>query len=66
LSNSPVDHSPIKDLSIGNDDISVARRIAASYEEAGMDPAMAYDSPDDAMQDFGNGLVMFHTDVERG
>ena len=42
---------------IANDDASVARRMAKIYEAQGMDPSMAFDSPDDAMLDFGiNGL----------
>ena len=48
----PVDEYPV-------DDISVAHRIAEQYKSQGIDPARAYDSPDDALQDFGgiNGLM---------
>ncbi len=34
------------------DDISVAKAIAERYEQAGIDPAMAYDDPETAIQDF--------------
>jgi hypothetical protein len=36
-----------------NDDASVAHRLAEYYKAQGIDPARAYDSPDDALQDFG-------------
>ncbi|MFE1914976.1 hypothetical protein [Streptomyces anandii] len=34
------------------DDISVAKSIAERYEQAGIDPARAYDDPETALQDF--------------
>jgi hypothetical protein len=37
---------------MANDDVSVAKRLADSYEKAGIDPAMAYDDPETALQDF--------------
>ncbi len=41
------------------DDISVAKAIADRYESQGIDPRAAYDSPDDALGDFGgiNNLI---------
>jgi hypothetical protein len=47
--NSPVDPHNYVPL----DDISVANAIAKQYQEAGIDPRSAYDSPDDAIDDFG-------------
>ncbi|MFF5977073.1 hypothetical protein ACFY7C_36835 [Streptomyces sp. NPDC012769] len=45
---------------VANDDISVANRMAEFYKSQGIDPSAAYDSPDDAMLDFGpNGLKDF-------
>lgn len=35
------------------DDVSVAKFIAKQYVEAGIDPASAYDSPDDALGELG-------------
>jgi hypothetical protein len=37
-----------------NDDISVANRLAEYYQAQGIDPSAAYDSPDDAIGDFGS------------
>jgi len=36
-----------------NDDASVANRLAEFYTSQGVDPTRAYDSPDDAIMDFG-------------
>lgn len=36
-----------------NDDASVANRLAEYYQANGIDPKRAYDSPDDAIADFG-------------
>lgn len=49
---------PVAEYSPG-DDASVAHRLAEDYKAQGIDPARAYDSPDDALQDFGgiNGLM---------
>jgi len=38
---------------VANDDSSVADRLAKYYENQGVDPARAYDTPDDAIADFG-------------
>lgn len=38
--------------SLGNDDISIANRLAEEYMAAGIDPAAAYDDPETALQDF--------------
>lgn len=35
------------------DDQSIANHIAAQYRAAGIDPASAYDTTDDALNDFG-------------
>lgn len=35
------------------DDASVAEHIAEYYKSKGIDPSRAYDSPDDAIADFG-------------
>lgn len=43
---------PVAEYTPG-DDASVAKRIAEYYKAQGIDPARAYDSPDDALQDFG-------------
>lgn len=55
--NSGIVMAPVADYA--NDDISVAKRLAEQYEKQGLDPKRAYDSPDDALQDFGgiNGLI---------
>jgi len=34
------------------DDVSVAKAIAERYEKAGIDPSLAYDDPEVALQDF--------------
>jgi hypothetical protein len=49
--------SPVAEYLPG-DDASVAKRLAEQYKQQGIDPERAYDSPDDALQDFGgiNGL----------
>jgi len=39
--------------SLGNDDISVAKKLADSYEAAGLDPAAAYDDPETALSELG-------------
>jgi hypothetical protein len=38
---------------VPRDDKSVADLIAQQYRDAGIDPNSAYDSPDDAIADFG-------------
>lgn len=43
---------PVAEYTPG-DDASVANAIAEHYKAQGIDPARAYDSPDDALQDFG-------------
>jgi len=48
--NSPVAQFPVAEP---GDDISVAHRLAEQYKAQGLDPARAYDSPEDALQDFG-------------
>ena len=45
-------YSPVARLDIANDDASVARRIAEEYKASGIDPVMAYDDPEAALQDF--------------
>lgn len=40
-----------------NDDASVADRLADYYKNQGIDPARAYDTPDDALMDFGTDLL---------
>jgi hypothetical protein len=35
------------------DDASLAKLIAKQYEDAGLDPRAAFDSPEDAINDFG-------------
>src|SRR5688572_27610927 len=47
--NTPVDNYNYVPL----DDASVANAIAKQYQDAGIDPKSAYDSPDDAINDFG-------------
>lgn len=42
---------------VANDDSSVADRLAEYYKDQGMDPARAYDTPDDAIMDFGTDLL---------
>lgn len=44
--------TPVAEYSPG-DDTSVANAIAERYKANGIDPSRAYDSPDDALQDFG-------------
>jgi hypothetical protein len=41
------------------DDASTANRLAEYYRSKGMDPQRAYDTPDDALADFGgiNGIL---------
>lgn len=40
------------------DDASIAKALAERYQENGLDPAAAYDNPDDAIGDFGiNGIL---------
>jgi hypothetical protein len=41
------------------DDASVAKIIADRYESQGLDPRAAYDSPDDALDDFGGISGLF-------
>lgn len=38
---------------IPQDDESIAKHIAKQYIDAGIDPAAAYDSPDDALGELG-------------
>jgi hypothetical protein len=38
---------------IPRDDASMAAVIAKQYRDAGIDPAAAYDSPEEAFKDFG-------------
>jgi len=51
--------SPTVAIPVANDDVSVADRLAEYYKSQGKDPARAYDTPDDALADFGgiNGLM---------
>lgn len=39
--------------SLGNDDVSVAKRLAETYQSAGLDPAAAYDDPETALSELG-------------
>jgi hypothetical protein len=45
--------SPVDEKFVPQDDISVANHIARQYIEAGIDPASAYDNPDDALGELG-------------
>lgn len=44
-------------IPVANDDSSVADRLAKYYENQGVDPSRAYDTPDDAMMDFSPDLL---------
>lgn len=47
-------YAPVANFdSVGHDDVSVAKRIAANYEQAGIDPAAAYDDPESALSELG-------------
>lgn len=50
---------PVASYVMPGDDASVAKMIADRYESQGFDPQSAYDSPDDALNDFGGiqGMV---------
>lgn len=54
LTKSPVAMTNVDPNFIPRDDVSMAAFIAARYEEQGIDPASAFDSPDDALGDFGS------------
>lgn len=58
LTTNNVEFSPVAEH-IPGDDASVAKRLAGYYEANGIDPARAYDTPDDALSDFGgiNGIL---------
>lgn len=46
-------NAPVAEYVYPGDDISVANRLAEQYNAMGLDPSAAYDSPDDALGDFG-------------
>lgn len=47
---------PVAEYTVPGDDISVANRLSEQYNAMGLDPAAAFDSPDDALGDFGNAF----------
>ncbi len=46
-------NSPVANNYVAGDDVSVANRMADYYKAQGLDPKAAFDSPDDALHDFG-------------
>lgn len=44
---------PVAESYTPGDDASVANHLAEYYKAKGIDPARAYDNPDDAIADFG-------------
>ncbi len=53
------DTPPVASYVMPGDDASVAKIIADRYESQGLDPRAAYDSPDDALDDFGGISGLF-------
>lgn len=53
LTTNPQSNAPVASY-VPGDDVSVANRLAETYNAMGLDPSAAFDSPEDALGDFGN------------